>query len=254
MPSPFPGMDPFLEQPGLWPDVHNSLVAAIRDSLVPQVAPRYFIGLERRALLLTPDDIVFVGRPDLSVVRPMGQPGPAGEASGQAVLDVEVPIVDEVGEYFLEIREVPSGEIVTVVELLSPVNKIGSGRAEYIKKRLQIFKTLTNLVEIDLLRAGEPMPIVRGGGRRDYSVLVSHGAQRPHARLYTFDLREPIPNFPLPLLPGDDEPDVELNSILHAVYERARYDLVLDYSKPAIPPIAAGDAIWAQSILGSPPS
>jgi len=242
-------MDPYLEQAGLWPDVHNSLVAALRDSLAPRVAPRYFIGLERRALMLTPDDLVLVGRPDLAVIHPFGQHSPTRETEAAAILDVDVPIVDEVGEYFLEVREVPGGEIVTVVELLSPVNKLGSGRVEYIKKRTQIFKARTNLVEIDLLRAGEPMPILRGGGRRDYAVLVSRGSQRPRARLHTFDLRQPIPNFPLPLLPGDDEPEVELNAILHAVYERARYDLVVDYAQPAVPPIAPHDADWALSLL-----
>ncbi|MCB0159727.1 MAG: DUF4058 family protein, partial [Caldilineaceae bacterium] len=72
MKTPFPGTDPYLEHPSLWPDVHNSLIAAIRDALSPMVAPKYYISLERRAHLLTPDDIVFIGRPDLAVVREGG--------------------------------------------------------------------------------------------------------------------------------------------------------------------------------------
>ena len=68
MNSPFPGMDPYLEHPALWPDVHNSLIATLRDELAQAVAPRYYVALEQRAYLLTPDDIVLVGRPDISVV------------------------------------------------------------------------------------------------------------------------------------------------------------------------------------------
>ena len=242
-------MDPYLEQPGLWPDVHTRLLTAIADAISPRVAPRYFVGVERRVYALAPDDLILVGLPDLSVIGPSGARAHATETGGSAVLDVEIPVVGEVSQYYLEVREMPSGQVITAIELLSPVNKSGSGRSEYIQKRLQIFKARTNLVEIDLLRAGEPMPIVRGGARRDYSVLVSRGSQRPRARLYTFGLRQPIPNFPLPLLPDDDEPEVELNAILHAVYERARYDLVVDYSQPAVPPIAPHDADWAQALL-----
>jgi hypothetical protein len=251
MGTPFPGMDPYLEHPALRPDVHNRLLAALADTLSPQVAPRYFVGLERRALTLSPDDLVFIGRPDLSIIRPSGSAALAPAGNGAAVLEVEVPLTDEIGEYYLEVREVPSGQLVTVVELLSPVNKAGSGRAQYLAKRDYIFKTLTNLVEIDLLRGGEPMPLVGSAARRDYAILVSRGAQRPRARLYTFDLRQPIPDFPLPLLPGDAEPLVTLNAVLHGVYERARFDLVVDYAQPAVPPLAPAAAEWARGLLGA---
>jgi len=73
MQSPFPGMDPYLEHPALWPDVHNSLIAAIRDELTPMVVPRYYVGLERRAYLLKPDDVVFIGRPDITVIADRNQ-------------------------------------------------------------------------------------------------------------------------------------------------------------------------------------
>jgi len=102
MPSPFPGMDPYLEHPSLWPDIHNSLIAAIRDELSPQVAPRYYVGLERRAYLFKPDDIVFVGRPDVSIVQPRRQVA-APEmalaiADGPAVYEVDLPMGEEVSE------------------------------------------------------------------------------------------------------------------------------------------------------------
>jgi hypothetical protein len=243
-------MDPYLEHPGLWPDFHNSLIAALREDLAPRVAPRYYIGLERRVFRLTPDDLVFIGRPDLSVVERRGGPGPQLEpAGGPAVLTVEVPLTDEVSEYYLEVRGVPDGQLVTVVKLRSPVNKLGSGRTEYLAKREHIFRTHTSLVEVDLLRAGEPMPIVGAGTRQDYSILVSRGSRRPKAQLYTFGLRQPIPSFPLPLAPGEPEPEVELNRVLHALYARVHLDLAIDNRQPPVPPLPDADAEWARGLL-----
>src|SRR5690554_6176950 len=117
--TPFPGMDPYLEHPALWQDVHDSLVTAIRDVLVPKVAPRYFVGVERRTYLLKPDDIVFVGRPDVAVASPNPTLAPAPvPVADITIFDVDVPMGDEIHENYLEIREVKTGKLVTVLELL----------------------------------------------------------------------------------------------------------------------------------------
>ena len=162
MRSPFPGMDPYLEHPSLWPDVPNNLIAAIRDDLASRLAPRYYVGLERRAYLLKPDDIVFIGRPDIGFI-PHQAPEKLSSLPLADVefLEVDVPMNDEVGENYLEIHEIESEQLVTIIELLSPANKLHKlGREEYETKRDQIFQSRTNLVEIDLLRAGEPMMVV----------------------------------------------------------------------------------------------
>jgi len=157
---------------------------------------------------------------------------------------------DEVSENFLEIHEVKTGKLITVLELLSPVNKLHrQGREEYERKRGYVFRSWTNLVEIDLLRAGDPMLVVGAQVQSDYRILVSRGMQRPRASLIVFMLRQPIPAFTLPLLPGDDEPEVALNHILHALYRRARFDLRLDYTQPPIPPLAEADAAWALELI-----
>lgn len=250
--SPFPGMDPYLEHPALWPDVHNRLIAAIADALVPLVAPRYYIGLERRTYLLKPDDVVFIGRPDIAVTAtPVAQrPLPAALPNTATVLDVEVPMNDEVGETFLEVHEVSTGKLITLLEVLSPVNKSHpKGRKEYTDKRADIFWSRTNLVEIDLLRAGEPMEIVGPPIQSNYRVLVSRGDRRPHATLYAFTLRQPIPSFSLPLLPEDEEPLVELGTILHGMYTRGRFDLRLDYTQPPVPPLQGEDVQWAAGLI-----
>src|SRR5438046_5229365 len=117
MPLPFPGMDPYLEHPALWPDIHNSLLAAVRDSVAPDVAPRYYVALERRTYVLKPDDLVFIGRPDVAVVQRQEGAAPRGQPAsvGSAVLEVDVPMADEVEEICLEVREVTTGRCVTVL-------------------------------------------------------------------------------------------------------------------------------------------
>jgi hypothetical protein len=202
--------------------------------------------------LLKADDVVFIGRPDIAVAS-------TAEASLSAllpattsvtVLEVDVPMQDEVSENFLEIHEVKTGKLITIVELLSPVNKLHKqGREEYERKRGYVFRSWTNLVEIDLLRAGEPMPVVGALVQSDYRILVSRGTQRPRATLIACTLRQPVPAFMLPLLPGDAEPEVALNHILHALYQRARFDLRLDYSQLPVPPLAEADASWARALI-----
>jgi len=257
MRPPFPGMDPWLEHPAIWPDVHNSLIAAIRDELAPRIAPKYYAGLEQRVYALEPGELVFVGRPDIVVGRPASadvayEPEEAEESTAVGIFDVEVPIDDKIQEWFLEIHDVETGTLVTVLEILSLFNKIHpQGREEYIKKRTRVFGSRTNLVEIDLLRAGQPMPLQRKPVRSDYRILISRGATRPKAKLATFNVRQPIPSIPIPLLPEDGEPDLDLGAVFHALYGRARFDLRLNYAKPPVPPLHKGVVDWARSIVES---
>ena len=254
MKTPFPGMDPYLEHPALWPDVHNRLVAALADFLGPALVPRYYVALERRAYLPMAGDFVLVGRPDISVVKEAAAPAYAASSTDPVagVLEVEIPIsdeVDEVGDNYLLIYEVKGGRLVTLIELLSPANKLHSeGRRQYEQKRMEVLHSRTSLVEIDLLRAGEPMAVVGPQARSDYRILVSRSWLRPRAQLYAFNLRQPIPQFPLPLMPDDDEPLVDLNTVLHALYDRARFDLRLDYDEPPVPPLNGEDAEWAHTL------
>lgn len=250
MPTPFPGMDPYLEQPALWPDVHNRLIAAIADHLAPLLRPRYFVAIEERTYTVAPADLIFAGRADVTVVERL-----KGIAEAPVVFEpdgaiaVEVPLLDEVRETFLEIRSPAHERVITVLEILSPANKRGGGRTQYLEKRLRIFGTRTNLVEIDLLRAGEPMPVLGWGGQSDYRILVSRGSRRPKADLLPFSVRRPIPRFALPLLPGDDEPELDLGGLLHALYDRAGYDLRLNYCGAPNPPFGDADAAWADELL-----
>jgi hypothetical protein len=250
-------MDPWLELPAFWLEVHNRLITAIADDLASKIAPRYYVGVEQHTYVTSSAGDVAVIRPDVLVRRTASRergsavavPAPAG--IGVIELDVEVPVEIQVEQWYLEVRLVGTRKLVTVIEVLSPWNKsAGPGRRDYLKKRRHIFKTRTSLVEIDLLRSGRAMPLTaRHPLVSDYRILVSRGASRPRAKLYAFGVRQPIPAIPIPLLPSDPEPSLDLNAVQHALYERARFDLVLDYSKPPVPPLGEEDAAWAREIL-----
>jgi hypothetical protein len=245
-------VDPYLEDPDLWPDVHNGLIAALRDHLSPVLRPNYYVALEERTYLEEPGELVLVGRPDLTVVN--GGAGGAEQTATRgptpAVVEVDLPIAAQVRETFLEVRTTREGDVVTVVEVLSPANKrSGAGRRLYLDKRELILSTRTNLVELDLLRAGEPMPTRGARVRSDYSILVSRGHRRPKADLIPFGVRDSIPRFPLPLRRGEDEPMVDVGTVLHALYERAGYDLRIDYDGDPIPPLAPADHDWARALV-----
>lgn len=153
-------------------------------------------------------------------------------------------------ESYLEIREGTSGSVITTIELLSPKNKrSGEGRNAYCADRQQVLASYTHLIEIDLLRSGNPMPIYGSEVNTDYCILISREDRRPTAQLYAFNLQDSIPAFALPLKLGDTEPLVELKPILDGVYDRAGFDLRLDYTHSAQPPLLREDAAWANALL-----
>jgi hypothetical protein len=267
-------MDPYLEHPALWPDLHLSLIPALRETLAPVLRPRYYVAVEARVYVAEPPEPGFVGVPDQTVIRggtsgrsPNGArtagswqdaaaPSRQEETGGGGVLVVDVPVPEQVREAYLEVRDPQSHQVVTVVEILSPTNKRrGEGREAYLEKRMHVLNSRTNLVEIDLLRGGDRMPAWPHGRPStdpipgDYRVLVSRTNRRPQADLYPFTVRDPIPSFPLPLRPDDDEPRVDLQALLRELYDRAAYDLRLDYRAEPVPPLQEPDAGWVGDLL-----
>jgi hypothetical protein len=255
MPSPFPGMNPYLEGPNFWPEVHHLLISLLLESLVPQLRPKYRVALEKRVYESAGNESLLVGIPDVIVQR--RTPPPPGESNvavaappTQKPLPVEVPMMMEFREAYLEVREMATGEVVTAIEVLSPANKRqGKGREMYEEKRNRIFGSRTHLVEIDLLRGGEPMPVLGNDVEAHYRILVSRGDRRPYADLYLFNLPETIPTFPLPLRSGDTEPMIDLNQLLNHLYDRAGYDFVIDYQTEPIPALAESEAAWVDAQL-----
>ncbi len=253
--SPFPGMNPYLENPELWPEVHSRLIIAIADAIAPQLRPKYRVAVEKRVYQMIDENSILVGIPDVVVGRSLTktekQPSNiALAASPTKPITVNVPILEEVREGYLEVREVGTGEVVTAIEVLSPKNKrSGEGRKAYESKRQQVLSSLTHLVELDLLRSGEPMPILGNQIKSDYRILVSRSESRPKAELYPFGLQEQIPAFLLPLRGGDTELLVDLQALLHGIYNRAGFDLAINYTQEPVPSLTETDITWANVLL-----
>jgi hypothetical protein len=255
MPTPFPGMDPYLERRDRWPAVHTRLIVAIADALGPQVRPRYRVDIELRTYIALITSESLAGIPDvlvMSAAAPEARPSMAPEAAlGMAPQVVEVPMPEELHERFLVVREVATQEVVTVIEVLSLANKLThEGREAYEDKRKIVLGSQTGLVEIDLLRAGQPLPPFQAG-QSDYRILISPASTRPRATAYMLSVRDALPTISLPLQPGDPQPTLPLNQLLHELYDRASYDLAIDYSQPPVPPLPDDDAAWARQLLSA---
>lgn len=148
-----------------------------------------------------------------------------------------IPIPLELKQRYLEVREMGTDDVITVIELLSPTNKRAKdGRAEYEKKRRQILGSQTHLVEIDLLRGAKPMAMQGVQTPSTYRILISRSHDRPRADLYPVMLAQPLPNLPIPLKAGDAELIVSLQPVFTQVYDRARYTNRIDYRQPLPPP------------------
>ena len=255
MRSPFPGMNPYLEHPELWAEVHNRLAIAIAEAVGPQIRPKYRVAVEKRIYQTVDEKSLLIGIPHVSVAQSLTSSTPTETAVAVVPpptkpTTVIVPMPEEVRESYLEVREVATGEVVTTIELLSPKNKRkGEGRKAYLTKRLQVLGIFTHLVEIDLLRVGKPMPIISPKIESRYRILVSRCERRFQAELYAFNLTDSNPTFPLPLCEGDPEPIVDLQSILDGVYDRAGFDLAIDYNLDGVPPLTDSEATWVDTLL-----
>jgi hypothetical protein len=252
----FPGMDPYLEAPEIWPNVHNSLAIAIRNQLQPLLNPRYVATIEEYGALETisitpPRRLV----PDVSVAD-RGFPG-SGRVSvtiAAAPLSSVAPIEVETRYLRIHIRATGDRALVTAIEILSPVNKRpGADAADaYERKRQEIFHSATHLLEIDLLRGGrrptvaDPLPEV------PYFVFLSRAEGRPAIDIWPLPLRERFPIVPVPLQWPDPDVPLDLNAALAHAYRDARYDLLVDYRQPPPPPeLSAEDAAWVDELLRS---
>ena len=236
----------------MWPDVHNSLIIALRDYLAPLVRPRYYVSIEQRAYKQEPGGLSFFGRPDVAVVaEPVVayQVAPTTDLRPVSAITVELPIPDILRETYLDVKD-SDGEIITCLEILSPANKVpGRGRSMYEHKRRWVLESRTHLVEIDLLRGGLPMAAAGNGHGMHYRILVSREERRPKADLLPFTVRHPIPDFVLPLQRGDEDVTVPLNTLFHDLYDRAGYDLRVDYRSDPAPPLEGDDTAWADALL-----
>jgi Protein of unknown function (DUF4058) len=251
MPSPFPGMDPYLEQEVIWHDFHERFLPAAAAQISAQVLPRYIVLIDESVYLQDVDmeQDCPSGRPDLTVARGPVPGAPLGVASGvlEASAQVRVPEVERERESFLKICDRTSRQMIAVIELLSPTNKRREeNRRRYLANRADFLNGPAHLVEIDLLRGGPPMP---AEDRPDcvYSVLVSRTGDRPRAGFWPIGLRDALPTIPVPLLVGEPDARLDLRAVIDRVYDEAGYRYFL-YDRGPEPRLTGPDDEWAESV------
>jgi hypothetical protein len=250
--SPFPGMDPYLEASSIWPNVHTSLMTIFQEQLNPLLAPKYLAELETQVVIDHVDDEAQVVRPDVSLTSLQEATGPpsAVAVAEPRPVRLRVPLDIPIRLVSVYIRQRENETLVAVIELLSPVNKRrGTGRTEYLEKRRTFLRTRVHLIEIDLLRSHPRMPFDDPLPPADYLVMVAKAGERPHCSVWPISVRQPLPTIPIPLLAPDPPVPLALDQALHTAYERARYDLRVDYRQPPVPPLAPEAAAWAEAVL-----
>jgi hypothetical protein len=245
-------MNPYLEREGVWHDFHERFIPRAAEALTPQVRPGYIVQLDENIYVheLPADERRLIGRPDIGLARDPFNPSStaAGAAAIAAPAYGKIPAiaVDTDRLSFIEIRDRDSRQLVTVIELLSPANK-GSDRQQYLRKRNEYLMAGVALVEIDLLRGGNRLPI-EGLGACDYYLLVARPEESPRVGLWPLTLRSPLATLPVPLRPPTPDARLELQTILHQVYDAAGYEDYI-YREPPSPTLGGEDQRWTDSFL-----
>lgn len=253
----FPGMDPWLEDPDVWPDFHVTLLSAMRAALNQVLPENYRAKHERHVWIHEPDAETrrALGKPDSFVVEQLQrqsnpETSPVKLAAPQTVT---LPVTREEGATFLQIVDRRRRQVVTVIEVLSPSNKYaGPDRESYPAKRNEYLGSRVNLVEIDLLRGGPRLPLgVEDPDNFTYYVLVSRPNEVPQAGLWTFGLRDEFPEFPVPLSEQDSDVIFQLKPCMDRACEEGLYNDELVYEEQPTPRLSEEDFAWTREILAN---
>ena len=263
MPSPFPGMDPYLEDPAFWPDFHGQMIYACREQLLDRLPDGYDATVDERLRLVErPQDDDERGpatrkeiRPDVAVTwDPAGRPGSGGGTAVANVTSIEpvvvaVPGTEEIRDRWIEIHNRADNSIVTVIEILSPTNKSADGFGEYQAKRQAVLRQQVNLVELDLLVGGRRSERAGPLPPGDYLAIVAR-ADRPLTRfVYAWPARHGLPTVPVPLKSPTPDVLLDLAAAFTTAYDRGRYHRRLRYGRPPLAPLQGPDKGWAVDIV-----
>ena len=265
MPSPFPGMDPYLEEPRRWPDVHQRLITYLTDALQPAIRPRYHARMGERVYIMNPPrsiapDVFLIARPKPDVGgRRVREPGasygaPAVEADVPLLIDMP-PV--EYREPFVEIVQ-GDGEVVTVIEVLSPANKTpGEGYRQYRRKQEQLLASPLHLIEIDLLAAGLPTLFVAQSELvavppvppHRYLISVRRGTEPDRFETYPVPLPNRLPRIRVPLIAPDPDVVLDVQAVFDRCYDNGDYAGLIDYHKEPTAPLSPDEATWLNALL-----
>jgi hypothetical protein len=255
-------MDPYLEGE-MWQEFHQTLAGEIRAQLMPLIAPKYVALLSKRYVLdlsttsrpnanggprgriIYPDVGVAEAREGGTVPCEVGEGGGGGVAVAAPAVELVSLLPEEVPQVRVEIRDVARRQLVTVIEILSPANKAGEGMQEYLSKRVEVLKTATHLLELDLLRGGTRIALEGEPPPAPYYVYLSRGQRRPYTQVWPVALRKPLPTVPVPLLSPDQDVPLDMQAAVMACFALVGYERLLDYTLPPPPPeMGVEDRAW----------
>jgi Protein of unknown function (DUF4058) len=262
MKSPFSGMDPYIEACGLWGDFHSHLIEKIGEKLADAAPEHYLVRTGERSYVVLVESEGMKSHPflpDVSVTSRRGRKKTlkkGGTALAEPDREAEPVtmrafIQEEHREAFVEIYETRHGQrLVTTIEVLSPSNKRPGteGWELYQRKRQSLLLGNVNLVEIDLLRGGQRMPMVDPWPDSPYTMLVAR-ARSQLCRVWRAHYRRLLPVIPVPLAKPDSDIPLDVQPMIDEIYQRFRYPRSIDYSKPLTPPLDAAEAGWLKQHL-----
>lgn len=236
MPCPFPGMDPYLERRALWPDFHDRFITYLGEALQPFLRPRYAALTQDRLFVVEHERPI---RPDVSIIE-VSDRGDLVRGSTAGTMVADEPVVveiarEEIRQPFLTIIEPTEGNrVVTAIEVLSPDNKMtGPGRLSFLAKQEELWLGYANVVEIDLLRAGQsvvriPQERLETLPQRRYLVSVTRNIPT-RCELYGFSMQQRLPRISLPLASDDNDIPLDLQQVFTRCWNSGPYPELLHY-------------------------
>ena len=256
MPSPLPGMDPYLEHRHIWGDFHQNLPTEIQAQLNRVIQPRYVA----RLIPYVTYEMVEIAevqsiRPDVGVWQPQPPVGAlaatlelTAPSPTESIVAMEVPVRLTA----IEIYEVETMQLITAIEILSPINKRRGqkGYRDYQRKRLELLRSEAHLLEIDLLRSGVRPPLERPVPPAPYYITLSRMERRPRVEVWPIQLWDKLSVLPVPLRAPDPDAALDLGAALAAIYERGAYAMLIDYRRPPPPPpLSDAEQQWLDTRL-----
>jgi hypothetical protein len=254
MPSPFPGMDPYLEPH--WLDVHTSLVSGARDALNRQLPADLIASAEER-IAVEGDSEDRLLAPDVRIFEP---PIELPLFIDESVEDTAISLpyrllaqVEPITERFIKIIDAGTERLVAVIEFVSPTNKRGEGLHAFRSKRAGLVASGVNFIEIDLVRAGDWKALLRPHGTTKraslYRATVRVPADPGAVYLQPIHLQDKLPEIHVPLRRDDPKLTLALQPLLDLAYENGRYARRINYHNDPVPPLDANDAAWTDHLL-----
>jgi Protein of unknown function (DUF4058) len=252
----FPGMDPFLEDPALWPDFHSTFLNYWREALADVLPAEYEASLGERVYLVEQDpDTRKLIYPDVALSQSNPEAAPSRSPDAVATIEpVTIPltIVGGARATYIEILHRPDRTLVAVLEMLSPANKQHPGRIEYLAKRNALLQQDVHLVELDLLVGGRRLPFEKPLPAGDYCYFLSRSDQRPDCQVYAWNLPHALPSLPVPLRAPSNDIVIDYDAVFATAFGRGRFGRSISYALPCPAPLTEASRSWVEEMVRQP--